>query len=353
MASGRTQLADVIEPAVFSAYVQRLTEEKSKFVQSGILKRSDELDEFLKGGSLTLNKPTWKDLDNDVEEVADETAPQLFGGTPATPAKIQTFNEIAVRLTRTKTWGADKLQKYISGANAFSAISGRVGYWEVRRMQAAVLAVMAGVFADNDAAPTGSDTHTAGDMTFDASGGGFIAGTTNFTAENLFDAQQTMGDSQEDLTILCVHSVVYNRMKKNNLIDFIQDSVTGAKLATFQGMNLVYDDGMPKTGQVYHSYLFAPGQLELGFGTIDNNKGSEVVWLPDAGKGIGSELLYRRFMWSIHPMGHAYVGSTSAKGGPANGDAATANTLAHAASWSRRCPERKQVKIARLITREA
>jgi hypothetical protein len=133
-------------------------------------------------------------------------------------------------------------------------------------------------------------------------------------------------------------------MKKNNLIDFKQDSVTGASLATFQDMKVVYDDGMPKSGNVYHSYLFAPGALEIGWGNVE--RATSVAWQEDAGAGLGGEILFRRWMYSIHPMGHAYVGA-AALGGPAN------TVLDDAASWERRCPERKQVKIARLITREA
>ena len=51
----------------------------------------------------------------------------------------------------------------------------------------------------------------------------------------------------------------------------------------------------------------------------------------------------------MHPVGHAYVG-TAPKGGPSN--AATTNNLADAASWQRAFTERKQIKVARLITRE-
>src|SRR5690606_6995354 len=133
-------------------------------------------------------------------------------------------------------------------------------------------------------------------------------------------------------------------MRKNNLIDFLQDSVTGASLATFQGMKVVYDDQMPKNGNVYHSYIFGPGAIELGWGS--HPKATEVVWAPDGGNGFGEDILYRRRVYCVHPMGHAYIGAATG-GGPAN------TVLDDAASWSRRCPERKQVKIARLITREA
>jgi hypothetical protein len=52
----------------------------------------------------------------------------------------------------------------------------------------------------------------------------------------------------------------------------------------------------------------------------------------------------------IHPVGHRYDASAPA-GGPSN--ASTTNNLANATSWKRVFPERKQIKIARLITRES
>ncbi len=55
-------------------------------------------------------------------------------------------------------------------------------------------------------------------------------------------------------------------------------------------------------------------------------------------------------MWALHMTGHSYVG-TPANGGPSN--AATTNNLNDAASWNRVYQERKQIKFARLITRES
>ena len=75
-----------------------------------------------------------------------------------------------------------------------------------------------------------------------------------------------------------------------------------------------------------------------------------VEHIPGAGNGNGQDVLYNRNIWCIHPVGHAYVG-TAPNGGPSN--AATANNLAAAGSWNRVFSERKQIKFARLITREA
>ena len=76
---------------------------------------------------------------------------------------------------------------------------------------------------------------------------------------------------------------------------------------------------------------------------------TEVDRKPAAGNGGGQDILFNRTEWIIHPVGHAYAG-TPPNGGPSN--ASTTNNLAHADSWKRVFSERKQIRIARLITRE-
>jgi hypothetical protein len=355
MAAGHVKIADVIVPTPFTQYVAKNTKTLSAFVNSGIMVESDEVRQFLAGGGLTETKPSWKDLDDDTPRVGTDVESPLytagFGTAFPAPSKIGTFSETLVRCNRNNHWSATKLAKYLAGADAFRRIGDRVSSYWARHWQLTLLAMLTGLFADNDAAPGGQDTHSAGDLTFDISGlngGTFLNGLTNFSAEALMDTAQTAGDAKSMFTTLAIHSVVHTRMKKNNLIDFKQDSVTGDKLEYFQDYRLVVDDGMTKVGQVYQSILFMPGVIE--FANLPPDQSTEVVWRPEAGNGTGAEELWSRVQFCMHPMGHAYIG-TAPSGGPDN--TASANMLAAAGSWSRRTPERKQVGLARLITREA
>lgn len=343
MAAGTTAIADVVVPAIFTPYTQQLTEFKSRLIQSGAIARDNMLDEFLAGGGLTVNAPSWKDLDNDVENVSSDVS-----GT-STPNKIGTATEIAVRMSRNNSWATADLDEALAGSDPADAIASRVSDYWVRRLQLCFVALMKGVFADNAAAPNGNDTHVQGDMTVDISGSSYTDGLTNFSAEAFIDATLTMGDSADQLGIIFVHSVVYGRMLKNNLIDFIVDSTNGAaiKIPTFLGRELIVDDSMPVTAGVFESWLFGPGAVRMGMGSPKTP--TEVIRIPSAGNGGGQEQLYNRVEWCMHPKGHQYAG-TAAIGGPSN--ASTSNNLANAASWSRVYPERKQIKIARLITRE-
>lgn len=338
-----TRIADVVVPEIFSPYVQQLTEEKSRLIRSGAISRDSVLDADLAGGGLTFNEPSFRDLENDEDNVSNDDP-----AVNSSPNKIGTSTEIQVRLSRNNSWSSMDLAGDLAGADPMNAIANRVGDYWTRRLQAAFVATMRGVFADNAAAPTAAE-HVQNDMTHDVSGVSFVDGVTNFSAEAFIDSTLTMGDSMESLGMVMVHSVVYGRMLKNNLIDFVQDSINGQaiRIPTFLGREVIVDDGVPFTSGVFESWLFGSAALRMGISAP--KVPTEVDRLPSAGNGGGQEVLYNRTEWAIHPVGNAYVGTAPA-GGPSN--AATGNQLANAGSWQRVFPERKQIKIARLITRE-
>ena len=344
MAAGPlTQIADLLVPAIWDPYIQQLTERKTRLVASGAVARSSKADSFLAGAGVTFNMPSFKDLDSDADNVSDDTA------STATPAKIGSGQEIAVRLSRNQSWGAADLDEALIGPDPLDAIAQRVSTYRAGRAQAAFVSEMTGVFLDNAAAPTGSDTHTQNDMLNNLSilnGSVFADGVTNFSTEAFIDAALTMGDSMDDLQMVMVHSVVYARMLKNNLIDFVSDSSNpqAQRIATFLGREVIVDDTMPVAASVYDTWLFGRGAVIWGQGSP--KVPVEVQRNAMQGNGGGTEYLINRWEWLFHPVGHAFLG-TSTLGGPTNAN------LALAASWSRRYAERKMIKIARLVTREA
>lgn len=339
-----TQISDVIVPSIFTPYVQQVTEEKTRLIQAGVLVRDGAIDAMLAGGGLTFNVPSWKDLANDAENVSSDEA---AGSNDATAKKTATSQEIAVRLSRNQVWSSADLSAALAGSDPMRSIADRVANYWAQRMQANFVAAMTGLFADNAAAPSGSE-HVQNDMTVDISGAAYSAGLTDFSAEAFIDAVTTMGDSQEQLGVIMVHSVVYARMLKNDLIDFAPDSQATGRIPTFLGRAVIVDDHLPVAAGVYDSWIFGAGSVRLGVGAP--RIPTEVDRKPEAGLGGGEERLFSRVQWCIHPIGNKYAG-TAASGGPSV--AATSNNLAHAGSWQRVWPERKQIKIARLITRES
>lgn len=336
-----TQISDAVVPEVFNPYAQLLTEQKARLVTTGVLALSERLSELLLGGGMTFNFPTWNDLSNDEERVgSDDPAnaiPNSGGTAPNIHRNIGSNREIAARLSRNQSWSTMDLTEALAGSDPSDAIAQRVGFYWARRLQAAVIAIMNGVIADNIA-------NDSADYQFDISGSTFVDGVTNFSAEAFLDATVTLGDSLEDLSAVMLHSIVYNRMRKNNLIDFIPDSEGRVNIPTFQGHTVIVDDGMPNTSGVFDTWLFGAGALFWGVGSP--KVPTEVDRQPQSANGSGQENLYSRVEWSIHPAGHAIQNVTSG-GGPTN------TVLAQATSWDRVWPERKQIKFARLVTRES
>ena len=355
MAAGPlTQVSDVVVPEIFTPYIQQQTEEKARLVQSGVLARNALMDQLLSGGGITFNVPSFRDLDNDADnvstdDVADMIALSASGGTPALPSaftdsiplKVETDQEIAVRLSRNNSWSSADLAAALAGSDPLQSIASNVAYYWQRRLQAIFIATYNGVIADNVA-------NDSGDYQNDISGGAFVDGVTNFSAEAFLDTAVTMGDSMENLTAVMVHSVVYTRMQKNNLIDFIPDARGEIQIPTFLGREVIVDDGMPNSAGVYDTWLFGLGAAQLGVGSP--KVPTAVERKESAGNGGGQEVLFSRNEWSVHPVGHAYTG-TSPNGGP--GNSAGANDLQNAGSWNRVYPERKQISFARMVTRES
>ena len=338
-----TQIADVIVPEVFGPYIQQYTETKSNLITSGAIEVDPQLSMMLAGGGLTFNVPSWLDLDDSDLNVGDDSA------TLATAAKTTAAEEVMVRLSRNKTFAYSDLTGILAGSDPAASIGNRVGEYFTRKLQDAFIATTKGVFADNAAAPSATE-HVQNDLTYNISGGAFVDGVTNFSTEAFIDALTTAGDSADNITIVMVHSVVYARMQKNNLLEFVADSVNpdAAKIPFFLGRRVIVNDKMPVTAGVYDTWLFGAGAFKLG--SVMPMNATETYREPLAGNGQGQETLIQRVQWMLHPLGHKYVG-TAPNGGPS--DAATSNNLAHAGSWQRAYSQRKQIKIARLITREA
>ena len=365
MTTGHYQVADAIVPSVFTGMVLRETREKSELESSGILQRSGVLDNWMSseigsgGGSWTLNRPTWNDLDasdaTGIERRADDSPSELYNpdfenGFPV-PQKITTYNEVAVRTLRNNHWSAIQLANYVGGTtnqDAISVIGSRLGKYWARRLQKMVLATLTGVFGDNVA-------NDSGDMVHDISGLAgttFVDGLTNFNASAFYDALQTLGDADDQIVGMITHSAVRNSMRKAGLLDSVNDANGRLVYNSYQGMRLIIDDTMPNAAGVYKSFLFREGALQ--YGSVAPEDATEFVRRPEAGNGNGSKELWNRVSWCVHPMGFAYTGTiTNTVGGPLNGDASTADTLAHEDSWNRVAPERKQVGLIQLITREA
>lgn len=278
-----TKIADVIVPEIFTPYVIERTAEKSKLLQSGIAVANPKLNELVTSGGVTMQMPFWKDLQGD-DEVLDDSK-------PLTPNKIGANKDIAALLLRGNAWGANDLAGALAGDDPMNAIVDLVADYWARKEQKTLLSVLKGIFASSAMSDHILDKSTKG-----------IAGGV------ILDAKQLLGDAADQLQAVAMHSAVYTELQKQNLIEYVSStgpSGSPIQIPTYLGYSVVVDDGLPKNGDVYTTYLFARGAIGRGEGTPVSLVSTET----DRDSLAGEDYLINRRAFVLHPFGIKWKGT--------------------------------------------
>lgn len=344
-----TTIANVVVPSIFTPYIQIESTERSLLWLSGIVQTQALLGQMLAGGGKTFNMPFWNDLADTEGNISSDT------GT-ATPLNIAAGTDISIRHNRNQAWGNNDLAGQLAGADPALAIANRVAaYWR-RQMMRTLVSSLRGLFADNIA-------NDAGDMAksvYSDVVGGSITDAMRPTAVNIIDAFQTLGDQEALLSAICMHSVTYTFLRKNNLISYVTAGAsTGApaiptnipnqmtqgwQIPTYMGKIVLVDDGLPvvagTNSPAYHTYLFGTGAFAFGEGSP--KVPTEVDRVPLGGNGGGQDILVSRREFILHPNGIKFTSSSMAGQSPTNTE------LQAAANWDRVYP-RKLIPLAVLI----
>lgn len=293
----KTTVADVIVPEVFNPYVVEKTTELSALYQSGIVASSDELNSLALSGGRLINMPFWNDLDGDDEVLSDINALDV--------ERITSGQDIAALLMRGKAWSVNDLAKALSGDDPMQVIGQLVaGYW-ARRMQAAILSILEGVFA----APSMASNVYNTDVRIDS--------------DNMILASQCLGDAKSKLTGYLMHSAVEADLARQDLIDFTKDSTGSIEIPTYFGKPVIVDDGCPVANGVYTTYIF--GQGAIGYG-----EGAAPVPTETTRDALsGDDILINRRHFLLHPRGVRWLDQAVADRSPNNAE------LADPANWLR------------------
>jgi hypothetical protein len=293
-----TRLADMIVPEVFAAYVTERTAAKSALFQSGIV-TDMTADLFAELGGVTINMPFFKDLAGSSQVVEDTT--------DLTVNKVTTSQDVAISLYRAQVYGGTDLAADIAGADPIDTIVDRFADWWVRDLQTILIAQLNG---------TMGAASMSGNV-FDISA--LTGGAEIFDGESFIDATLRLGDAAENLAAVAVHSAVYGLMKKQDLIDFIPDSMGGKPIPVYMGKRVIVDDGMPVSSGTYTTYIFGPGVI--GFGEKAAKKPVEME--RRALIGGGQEYLVNRRRFVLHTRGIKWLGASLAGTTPTNAELST------------------------------
>lgn len=291
-----TQIADVIVPEVFNKYVIQRTAELSAIRASGILASLPGL--TVPSGGTTVKMPFWNDINGDDEVFTDS------GET--TPDKLTADKDIAVILTRIKSWSAHDLSGMFAGDDPLRAAGELVASFWARKEQKTLLSILAGALAS-----TSMSSHTLDDS------------ANAVDKSMLIDAMSLLGDAGSELSGMIMHSaVMYDLAKKRILDEKPTEPGTNVtpEFQTFLGRRVITDDSAPKTGSgaatVYTTYLFGPGAIAYAEGNPVHP-----VELERQGTKSVDVLIHRR-EFIMHPRGVRWIG-TAAAATPSNTELAT------------------------------
>lgn len=323
-----TKIADIIVPEVFVPYTIERTAELSELIRSGIVVPDSSLDILAQKGGTLIQMPFFTDLTGADEVLTDKGA--------LTPGKIGTSKDIARLHMRGRAWGVNDLAKALSGADPMGAIADLVAaYWN-RREQSLLVSMLKGVFAANVAS-------NAGDLSLTLA----VNDAATATAANLIgvdavtDAKTKLGDAAGKLTAIMMHSSVYARLQKLQVVEMIPDSDTKINIPYYLGLRVIVDDGCPAVattnGYKYTSYLFGQGAIGRGEGSAPTPVET------DRDSLAGEDYLINRRHFLLHPRGIKWTEASVA------GEAPTNTECEAAANWSR-VYEKKNIRIVQLIT---
>lgn len=314
-----TTLTDVIVPELFNPYVIQRTMEKSAFFSSGIITRNAAFDALASEAARTHNMPFFEDLSGDAQNIVEGKSIEF--------QKITSNKDVSTTIMRQQKWSATSLSAALAGSDPMRAIGDLVADYWARQYQKELINILTGVF--------GADTMA--DHVLDISKK--TGNAANISASAVIDALQLLGDAQDQLTAVVMHSATKAYLKKQNLITTERDS-TSVEFDTYQGRRVIVDDGCPAADGVYTTYFFGSGAVAYGEGNPVGFVQTETKRDPDLGAGIN--MLYNRRCFIMHPRGIAWQNAVRA-----NVESPSREELATATNW-KRVYEPKAIRIVAL-----
>mgnify|MGYP003630801284 FL=1 len=331
----QVMISDIYNPLVFSAAEQESQIELNNFMSSGVMVEDPRLTAMASVGGNIGELPFFKPLGTAEPNYSNDVT-----GDSSTPNKITSAIMKYRLVSQNNSWSTMDLAGDLALQDPVGAITNRIGsYWATTNERRLIQSAM-GILADNVANDSADMLKT---VATDAAAA--ITDAELVSNDVILDAQQTAGDHQAGFGAIAMHSVVYNRLRKQQLISFIRDADNNTLFQMYGNLRVVVDDSLPAvagTNRItYTTVLFGNGAVVAGMGRTAVP--SELDRDPQKGNGGGQSTIYSRRADIIHPLGFEFTSASVA------GQSANLAELATAANWNR-VWERKSVPLAFLQT---
>lgn len=300
-------LSDLELPESFTQDVFNLSVESSRFFASGAIQDvTDQMPVAPSEGNVKM--PFWNDLSGNSQ--------LAHNGVNLTVGKINQGQDIATVLSRAAVFGAHDLSAALKGEDPIDVIEKLFGaYWGREFDRIAVQNAIAAMSTTASGASMAANVLNIGGLSGSAA---YIDGFS------MVDAAGLMGEFEDRLTGLAMHSAVERNLRKQGMIDVELDE-NRQPIKRYQGRPVVVSDRLTATASVYPIIFFGPGAIGYAQGTpkvpVEKHR--------DKLTNGGEEALIQRKLFAIHPRGIAFTGTPA-------GETATDTELATASNWGRK-----------------
>ena len=340
MAAQATAIANIYEPGLWDPYFLEATTSKSFLIRSGIAGTDPALIDAASKGGRTVDMPFWDDLAHDTGSTTRSKV-ATDDDTEITPAGVTSDKDQAVKDFRTQAFQVAPIVKYVAGDDPAKVVVDNFATWWAKEEHRLLLLKLKGAFLNST---------VYGNLQNDISVAQATTSAANLIGSDaIIDTQFKLGDAYDKLTGMIMHSTVYKRLKKLDLVQDVPDSQqVGTVIKKYGELEVIVDDDMTvydgTTYKLYYTYLFgknAVGRVDIPLESDDPNL--ELYRNPKAGTGAGMlDIISRRYML-LHLRGIKYYDSNMA--GVTPSDAELIDPTNYTQVYLT-----KNIRIARLVT---
>lgn len=311
----------VFDPEVFSDYMAERPTWNDRILASGILVQDSTIMNLIGSDGNVATLPFYVPIDAE-----EDPALNNDGNTDNVPSEISGSKQTCMLIQRMKAWKAQDFTKELTKADPMQHVANSVnGYYKQVRAKDLMSTV--------DAVLSLSDM--ANHITDISASGGTVADANKIDETTLIFAQQkAIGDSEESMGLLFLHSYIYARYKAMGLVDFNKYTIPNAlngdsELPSIGGFIPIVSDRFTVdssgTVPVYKTYMIGSGSIL----TCDKTN-YEDPYYPDYDPETkaGIRKLYTKQGYVLHPNGFSIKQDSIATESPTNAE------LGNTDNWS-------------------
>ena len=277
-------------------------------LESGAVQNNEEIRRLIANGSDIYTIPFYALIGGDPVNYDGDTDIEIN--------EVSGKSQTGVVYGRANSWkDRDFIRDFNSGADPMKQITSQVAkYWQKER-QKILIQIMKGIFDiadDNSAAWDEWQLHTTR-IALTASGS---VGDSNKVGETTANdaIQKAVGDAANMFSLVVMHSQIATNLANKQLLEYwkytdSQGIERRLRLASWNGMTVVVDDGVPvvsndTTNAVeYTTYLFGLGAIQYAPAPVDTPVEIGRDQLTDG----GFNYLVTRIRETFHPNGFTFV----------------------------------------------